>query len=88
MHNLFGKVDSVNIARDESGALRFEEVIPGDSVAQVLRAVDYAPEDVVARIDRQIDALPAASERERWNRFIQGQMTNYTYFVHDPADGA
>ncbi|HMU89689.1 MAG TPA: biosynthetic arginine decarboxylase [Pseudomonadales bacterium] len=84
LHNLFGRVDSVNVTQSEAGELCFTETIPGESVAQVLRAVDYQPEQLFDLLAERVrEGIEPGAERERLLQLIAMQASTHTYFRRD-----
>ena len=52
MHNLFGRVNEVHVfvGRRDPDGYYIEEVIPGDTIEQVLSRMQYAPDDLARRV--------------------------------------
>ena len=48
LHNLFGDTHSVDVAREPDGGYRVSDPIYGDTVAKVLRYVNFEPADLLA----------------------------------------
>ncbi len=57
LHNLFGKVNEVHVFLDETepGGYYIEEVIRGNSIASVLKWIQYSPEHLEKEIKTMID---------------------------------
>ena len=57
LHNLFGKVNEVHVFLDETepGGYYIEEVIKGNSIASVLKWIQYSPEHLEKEIKTMID---------------------------------
>lgn len=84
MHNLFGRVDSVNVTQSEAGDLSFTETVPGENVAQVLRAVDYQPERLFDTLAAMVLAgIEAGAQRDQLLHLVRTQAATYTYFKRD-----
>ncbi len=56
MHNLFGRVTEAHVYLDENEPERFyvEQILPGQTVEDILALVQYFPNDLVRRMDRLI----------------------------------
>ena len=57
MHNLFGRVNEVHVFCDDEDPEDFylEEVIPGDSIADVLERLQYTPGEMVKMVKKEMD---------------------------------
>ena len=57
MHNLFGRVNEVHVFVDDDDPEDFyiEEVIPGDTIEQVLARMQYEPNDLAKRMKQALD---------------------------------
>ncbi|MDE5560447.1 MAG: arginine decarboxylase, partial [Bacteroidaceae bacterium] len=51
MHNLFGDTNAVHISIDDNGGYEIEQIIDGESVADVLEYVQYEPKKLVRRLE-------------------------------------
>ena len=81
LHNLFGDTHVVHVALDEDGDWAIEEVIPGDTVREVLRYVQFDP-------DRLFGALRADVERAvRKKTFTVQEGRLLTNFYQHGLDG-
>jgi arginine decarboxylase len=54
-HNLFGDINFVHVRGDEDGRWRIEEVVEGDSVAEVLSYLEYDPRQLLQEIRRDAE---------------------------------
>jgi len=84
LHNLFGDTNAIHIALDEQGGWRYEQVIRGESVSDVLRYVQFTKEVLIDRIERQVQAAVregrmSASEGRAFQKFYETGMGGYTY---------
>lgn len=80
MHNLFGDTHSVDVRRDEDGSYRISETIAGDTVAKILRYVNFEPEQLLQAYRRKfarsdLDAL----SQERLLAELESGLHGYTY---------
>jgi arginine decarboxylase len=84
MHNLFGDTNTVHVSLDAEGNYYIDEVVAGDTVAEVLRYVDYAPEELLRRLRAHVElalrrgSLSLDEARQLITRFQEGMM-GYTY---------
>ena len=51
MHNLFGDTNAVHISVDSNGGYEIEQIIDGETVADVLEYVQYEPKKLVRRLE-------------------------------------
>ncbi len=92
LHNLFGDTHAVHV-RLRDGRFEIADVIPGDSIEEVLRYVQYDPGAMVDNIRRQAEAalqksqLTVAQMRLLLNRYTEA-LRAYTYLGEDPAGDA
>ncbi len=91
LHNLFGDTNEVVVALDTEegdGGYRIEEVVAGDTVADVLRYVSYSRRDLVARVRRASEAALRAKRmtleesRHLLEMYDKG-LAGYTYLEQD-----
>jgi arginine decarboxylase len=87
MHNLFGRVNEVHVYadEDEKGNFYIENSIPGTTVTEALRLVQYFPNDLSKRLDAIIrERVKAKKLRPTQGvaiaeRFAKG-LQEYTYY--------
>ncbi|MEM1031103.1 MAG: biosynthetic arginine decarboxylase [Myxococcota bacterium] len=90
LHNLFGDTHVVNVDIEEEGYC-VDEVVLGDTVADVLRYVNYEPKDLIHALRRQVELairdkrMTAVESRELMTRYHDG-LAAYTY-LETVADG-
>ncbi len=84
LHNLFGDTNSVHVSVDAEGGYVIEDVVLGDTVAEVLHYVQYNPEDLVNRFRKKAErslkngSLNLARSRELVKNYAEG-LRGYTY---------
>ncbi|TFH22929.1 MAG: biosynthetic arginine decarboxylase [Myxococcales bacterium] len=89
LHNLFGDTNCVHVRLDDSG-YRIDHAVTGDSVAEVLRYVQYDRHDLVERVRQageramREDAL-SIEDFARLMRHYQAGLDGYTYLEDDEA---
>lgn len=86
MHNLFGRLNEVHVFCDDDDPSDFyiEEVIQGQSVAEVLDIMQYSPQDMCKMIKTRIDALIKKGEMKprtgvKLADFYEASIHGYTY---------
>jgi arginine decarboxylase len=90
LHNLFGDTNAIHIALDEQGGWRYEQVIRGETVADVLLYVQFTKEVLIDRIERHVQAAVregrmTASEGRAFQKLYESGMSGYTYLRTLPA---
>ncbi len=84
LHNLFGDTHAVHIGFDEDGEWAIEELVPGDTVREVLSYVQFEPERLLESLRQDVEQ---AVRRKRLTvkdgrallRFYQHGLDGYTY---------
>ena len=86
LHNLFGRVHEVHVFVDDDDPEDFylEEVIPGDTIGQVLQQVLYEPSDLARRVKTALETRVKEGairpkEGVQLSEFYEGVMKGYTY---------
>ena len=86
MHNLFGRVNEVHVFVDDEDPEDFyiEEVIPGDTVKDVLASVQYDTPDLARRVKTALDqrvkeGVLRPKEGVQLQDFYESVMRGYTY---------
>jgi arginine decarboxylase len=74
LHNLFGDTNAVHVKLTDDG-YEVEHVVKGDSIAEVLRFVQYDPEKMVENVRRQADR--AVKQRKLNNEQMRTLMHHY-----------
>ena len=65
MHNLFGDTHSVDVRLDDQGGYAIGEPITGDTVAKVLRYVNFEPEQLLEAYRRKFSASDLSESRQK-----------------------
>ncbi|MBS3805181.1 MAG: biosynthetic arginine decarboxylase [Oleiphilaceae bacterium] len=80
MHNLFGDTHSVDVQRDDHGGFTVSDLIAGDTVAKVLRYVNFEPDALLRayRAKFQNSGL-TAKEQSSLLRDLEQGLHAYTY---------
>ena len=84
LHNLFGDTHTVHVSLAPEGGYRIDEVVPGDSVSDVLHYVRYNRTELMARMRRAAEDALAAGRmtREESKQLVQMYeqgLAGYTY---------
>jgi len=88
LHNLFGDTNTVHVSLDAEEGYRIDDVVAGDSVADVLRYVRYGKNDLVARVRQAAELALRAKRmtleesRQLLRRYEEG-LAGYTYLESD-----
>jgi len=86
-HNLFGKINALNV-RTTEGGYRIEHVEPGDSVIEVLETAGYTRNELVARVrqaaeDALDDNRMSLDDAKEMVRFFESGLAGYTYLERE-----
>lgn len=86
MHNLFGRLNEVHVFQDAEDPKGFyiEELIHGNSAAQVLSIMQYNPAEMCRIVKSEIDKKVKAGELKprigvRLSDFFEARISDYTY---------
>ena len=90
MHNLFGRVNEVHVFCDDEDPEDFylEEVIPGDTIGDVLTRLQYFPGELAKTVKKSVDEKVKAGtikpkEGTMLVDFYEQVMKSYTYLIND-----
>ncbi|RBP26038.1 arginine decarboxylase [Marinobacter pelagius] len=80
MHNLFGDTHSVDVRLDDRGGYVIGDPITGDTVAKVLRYVNFEPEQLLAAYRRKFSASDLSeSQQKALLAELAAGLEGYTY---------
>jgi arginine decarboxylase len=87
-HNLFGTVHEASITVDDEGKPEIEQMIPGDTIEDVLQYVRYDVKDLLRRFTHQVQAQARAGTlpKRGAQQMVAGYRRSfqaYTYLVPD-----
>jgi arginine decarboxylase len=87
-HNLFGTVHEASIMVDDEGKPEIEQVIPGDTIEDVLQYVRYDVKDLLRRFTHQVQSQARAGTlpKRLAQQMVAGYRRSfqaYTYLVPD-----
>jgi arginine decarboxylase len=88
LHNLFGDTNAIHVALSEDG-WHYEQVIHGETVAEVLDAVQFQPSMLVDRLERQVSAAVRAGnmtalEGKAFRNLYMAGLEGITYLEAEP----
>jgi arginine decarboxylase len=80
MHNLFGDTHSVDVRLTGDGQYQISEPTDGDTVADILRYVNFDPQALIRAYQSRFQAsgLPG-DEQEALLRELEAGLQGYTY---------
>lgn len=86
LHNLFGDTNAVHVTLDDAGTVQLDEVVEGDTVADVLGYVQFRPDELRRTFRRTLeravrDGRLTASESATLRRFYERGLSGYTYLT-------
>jgi arginine decarboxylase len=86
MHNLLGDTNAVHVSFDETGQASVDEVVEGDTVAEVLQYVQFNPEELRRAFRKSVeqavrDHKLTLEEARLLRRFYEQGLTGYTYLT-------
>ncbi len=84
LHNLFGDTNAVHVSLNESGEVVLDEVIPGDTVREVLDYVQFSTRTLQERFRRDVETAVregkiGVEESGRLRRYYEEGLHGYTY---------
>ncbi|MBL1218090.1 MAG: biosynthetic arginine decarboxylase [Planctomycetes bacterium] len=93
LHNLFGDTHVVHIRLHEDGGWWIEEVVRGDTAAEVLSYVQYDVRRLYPRVSRDCeravrDGCMTLAESQSLLRFYEVELNGYTYLAPEIPEGA
>jgi arginine decarboxylase len=90
MHNLFGDTNAVHVDLSESGEVVLEDMVKGDTVAQVLRYVNFNHRDLIDRLQKAVEravqqGLLGHADAGKFVKFYENALHGYTY-LEEPQE--
>jgi arginine decarboxylase len=84
LHNLFGDTHAVHVSVDEQGETQIRDLVPGDTVAEVLSYVQFSPDQLRQKMRREVERAVRRKtlkrrESDRLMRFYSSGLKGYTY---------
>jgi arginine decarboxylase len=92
LHNLLGDTTAVHITLDGEGQWLVDELVEGDSVADVLSYVQYEPARLLEGIRREAERAVlrgrlSIAESSQFLSLYRSGMQGYTYLEGEDKDG-
>jgi arginine decarboxylase len=84
LHNLFGDTHAVHVSLDESGGVKLDALIKGDTVREVLDYVEFDAEALLGKLRTDVETAVRAGRVDyegagRLLRFYEDGLHGYTY---------
>ncbi|NKB46618.1 MAG: biosynthetic arginine decarboxylase [Legionellales bacterium] len=80
LHNLFGDTNAVHIQVTDTGEVTLSQPSCGDTIAQVLRYVQFDPDQLLASYQQQLHRSDLdATTQQHYLQILQQGLTGYTY---------
>lgn len=84
LHNLFGDAHVAHIHVEEDGGWSVNEVVPGDTIREVLQYVQYEPDSMATKLRRDCEhavrrQVMTPAESRVLMRFYEDGLRGYTY---------
>ncbi len=86
LHNLFGDTNTVHISMNEDGTLKYEQIIEGENVSDVLDYVQFRADELAGRmagflIHSVRDGNISQDEADRFLTLYKEGLAGYTYLL-------
>jgi arginine decarboxylase len=88
LHNLFGDTNTVHVSLNEDGTLKYEQIIDGEDVTDVLDYVQFSADELAGRIDGFLigcvqRGVVTQKDADDFLSLYKAGLSGYTYLV-DP----
>jgi arginine decarboxylase len=92
LHNLFGDTNTVHVSLNEDGSLKYEQIIKGEDVTDVLDYVQFSADELAGRIDGFLiscvqKGVVTQKEADDFLSLYKAGLTGYTYLVKPEVEG-
>ena len=89
LHNLFGDTNTIHVSLNEDGSLKYEQIIEGEDVTDVLDYVQFSADELAGRIDGFLIGcvqreVVTQKEADEFLSLYKSGLSGYTYLV-DPG---
>ncbi len=86
LHNLFGDTNAVHVSLDDQGQVHIDEVVEGDTIAEVLSYVQFEPEQLRRTFRKTLEQAVREGKLEveesaTLRRFYEHGLSGYTYLT-------
>ena len=90
LHNLFGDTNTVHVSLNEDGTLKYEQIIEGENVTDVLDYVQFSADELAGRIDGFLigcvqRGVVTQKEADDFLNLYKEGLKGYTYLVSPGA---
>ncbi len=90
LHNLFGDTNTVHVSLNEDGSLKYEQIIEGENVTDVLDYVQFSADELAGRIDGFLigcvqRGTVTQKEADDFLALYKEGLDGYTYLVKPNA---
>ena len=84
LHNLFGDTHAVHVSLDETGEVRLDALVKGDTVREVLNYVEFDADMLLGKIRTDVETAVLAGQIDykgagKLLRFYEEGLQGYTY---------
>ena len=88
LHNLFGDTNTIHVSLNKDGSLKYEQIIEGEDVTDVLDYVQFSADELAGRIDGFLIGcvqreVVTQKEADEFLNLYKAGLSGYTYLV-DP----
>ena len=93
LHNLFGDTNAFHVSLNPDGSLKYQQIIEGENVADVLDYVQFRADELAGRmagflIHSVHNGSISQDEADRFLAFYKEGLGGYTYHVKTSGNGA
>jgi arginine decarboxylase len=90
LHNLFGDTNTVHVSLNDNGSLKYEQIIEGENVTDVLDYVQFSGDELAGRIDGFLigcvqRGTVTQKEADDFLKLYKAGLNGYTYLVKPDA---
>ncbi len=90
LHNLFGDTNTVHVSLNDNGSLKYEQIIEGENVTDVLDYVQFSGDELAGRIDGFLigcvqRGTVTQKEADDFLELYKAGLDGYTYLVKPDA---
>jgi arginine decarboxylase len=88
LHNLFGDTNTVHVSLNDDGTIKYEQIIEGEDVTDVLDYVQFSADELAGRIDGFLigcvqRGVVTQKEADDFLNLYKEGLSGYTYLI-DP----
>jgi arginine decarboxylase len=91
LHNLFGDTNTFHISQNPDGSLKYEQIIKGENVTDVLDYVQFKADELAGRMAGMLinsvqNGLVCQEDADKFLALYKEGLTGYTYLVKPLQD--